>query len=739
MAVAYYICMGASASSARSIIVEDMLTGETQIYDQFHARNTAAEAQRCAGRCQLIRSAGRVAPIIIRNCQEEFQHFLTFKEPIVYGRIANSLPEHPLVRNKYILVKDVSDHFDKLNSMATYDTPNVRSNAAGYSVYAMGQPSLQGINNILCKLTQDNMEIIELGSLRDDGCFFFYTDLKNLTCKPQMLCVSHEDFITSSEEVYSRLTFYNPLIRYGRLCFPPEGAPSEADFDSILKLYKVDTMINMCGRLHHLIDKLNDARETLENVTEDYTVDGESARLRFHNRCKRYLERYFYLICFNAYLHDQYGFRFHTSFSQWMRDNPMLYRLLGQLDISERTTKPSLLLDNTRYLVADDHVGLDVLSTKLDVSVSNFRDIKKIPVYGMAQPNKEGLKLVIQRLTSSPKKHPVVLVVNVRDDLAIQCGENTYCWREEAFLDVPISMDGVSDTEIEEKERALKKEIVENNGLQVYEDITQPRRLLQFDTVLTPREMAEDIMRKASEKVLYHRVPLPGDRGLSEKEFDILLSMIYQVEEFCPNGEEPAILFYCRTGKARTTTAMVVASLIHGHLKGFPTGTNPGEQERVSVPNAAFTMGNFKIVSKLIRILPNGPQIKREVDFVLDQCSETMTPMYYHLRELIFSTYNKTRAAKTPSEAVSLKRLSLDYLERYVYLIIFNAYLHAEKASEWKYTFSAWMQEVGPRTGLYNILDSLGFPEFEPPSRFSTMRGRWTFRDNNLPFRGEFK
>ncbi|XP_013406549.1 paladin-like [Lingula anatina] len=111
-------------------------------------------------------------------------------------------------------------------------------------------------------------------------------------------------------------------------------------------------MINMCGRLHHLIDKLNDARETLENVTEDYTVDGESARLRFHNRCKRYLERYFYLICFNAYLHDQYGFRFHTSFSQWMRDNPMLYRLLGQLDISERTTKPSLLLDNTRYLVS---------------------------------------------------------------------------------------------------------------------------------------------------------------------------------------------------------------------------------------------------------------------------------------------------------------------------------------------------------------------------------------------------
>lgn len=48
-----------------------------------------------------------------------------------------------------------------------------------------------------------------------------------------------------------------------------------------------------------------------------------------------------------------------------------------------------------------------------------------------------------------------------------------------------------------------------------------------------------------------------------------------------------------------------------------------------------------QIVQKLVRILPNGQQVKREVDFVLDECFETMSPMHFHIREVIFVTYNK--------------------------------------------------------------------------------------------------
>lgn len=59
----------------------------------------------------------------------------------------------------------------------------------------------------------------------------------------------------------------------------------------------------------------------------------------------------------------------------------------------------------------------------------------------------------------------------------------------------------------------------------------------------------------------------------------------------------------------------------------------------------SIILNNQKIVSqivqKLVRILPNGQQVKREVDFVLDECFETMSPMHFHIREVIFVTYNK--------------------------------------------------------------------------------------------------
>ena len=40
-----------------------------------------------------------VAPIIIKNCQEEFQHVSDLKDPVVYGRYSqHCVTEHPLIQ-----------------------------------------------------------------------------------------------------------------------------------------------------------------------------------------------------------------------------------------------------------------------------------------------------------------------------------------------------------------------------------------------------------------------------------------------------------------------------------------------------------------------------------------------------------------------------------------------------------------------------------------------------------------
>lgn len=53
------------------------------------------------------------------------------------------------------------------------------------------------------------------------------------------------------------------------------------------------------------------------------------------------------------------------------------------------------------------------------------------------------------------------------------------------------------------------------------------------------------------------------------------------------------------------------------------------------------------------------------------------------------------RSGKDEQERRLLRLRSLQYLERYIYLILFNAYLHLEKKDSWQRPFSLWMREVG--------------------------------------------
>lgn len=51
---------------------------------------------------------------------------------------------------------------------------------------------------------------------------------------------------------------------------------------------------------------------------------------------------------------------------------------------------------------------------------------------------------------------------------------------------------------------------------------------------------------------------------------------------------------------------------------------------------------------KVVQLLPDGHHVKKEVDAALDTVSETMTPMHYHLREIIISTYRQVSAGPGP-------------------------------------------------------------------------------------------
>ena len=76
----------------------------------------------------------------------------------------------------------------------------------------------------------------------------------------------------------------------------------------------------------------------------------------------------------------------------------------------------------------------------------------------------QGLSCVVGHLLSSKQGHPVVLLINLREDVVVECNGATYSAREPGFLGTPLVLPGTDATTVQEAEEALKKEIKAHGG-----------------------------------------------------------------------------------------------------------------------------------------------------------------------------------------------------------------------------------------------------------------------------------
>uniref|UniRef100_I3KGQ4 Phosphatase domain containing paladin 1a n=1 Tax=Oreochromis niloticus TaxID=8128 RepID=I3KGQ4_ORENI len=630
---------------------------------------------------------------------------------------------------------------------------------------------------------EDRVESLELTIRKElhdfaklnENVFYVYNDIEFFKDEPQKISITCEEDIHVTEEVYKRPMFTMPAYRlYYRLPLPTEGAPLEEDFDAFVNILRespslslghgasqklpallfscqvgvgrtnlamilgtlvmnrlrgdsqveepaaseprplfqviqslinklpngqqvmeeVDQAIALCSEMHNIKEAIYENKSKLEGIGEDYQIQGSSTKDYFLNRTMQSLERYFYLIVFNAYLHEQYPLAFVSNFSQWMCCHAWLYRLLACMDLSELS-------------VADEYLAPDVLSTVKEMKAVNFRRVPKMPVYGVAQPTSEATGAVLAHLTDEKRKHTHVLWVNLQEELVLEGNGQIFA----------------------KLETSLKEEILKaQKWLEVI--LEQEKQMKMFKTCLTVQEIFNQ-HKSSHQGLVCKRIPLPDCSAPREEDFDKLLE---GMKSSLAEDSHSAFVFNCSNGKGRTTTAMVVAVLTLWHFNGFPEFA---EDEIVSVPDAKYTKGEFEIVMQLVRLLPDGHRMKQEVDMALDTVSETMTPMHYHLREIIICTYRQIKSGKTEKECQQLLLKSLQYLERYIYLILFNTYLHLEKKDSWQRSFTLWMEQVAARVGVYDILNQLGFSEFENPrdTPLARLRCRWQQQNIlSLPF-----
>nr|XP_015818521.2 paladin isoform X1 [Nothobranchius furzeri] len=496
---------------------------------------------------------------------------------------------------------------------------------------------------------------------------------------------------------------------------------------------EVDHAITLCSEMHNIKEAIYENKSKLEGIGEDYQIQGSSTKDYFLHRTMQSLERYFYLIVFNAYLHEQYPLAFVFNFSQWMCRHAWLYRLLARMNLSELSAPAELVTKGARVLVADECLAPDVLSTVKEMKAANFRRVPKMPVYGVAQPTSEAIGAVLAHLMDEKRKHSHVLWVNLQEDLVLEGNGQILTPRESSQPDQHISVPTSDPQVLEKLETSLKEEILQaQKWLEVI--LEHEKQMKMFKSCLTVQEIFNQ--HKSSHQGLeYKRIPVTDCCALREEDFDKLLEAMKSALAEDPHS---AFVFNCASGRGRTTTTMVVSVLTLWHFKGFP---ECADDEIVSVPDAKYTKGEFEVVMQLVRLLPDGHRMKKEVDLALDTVSETMTPMHYHLREIIICTYRQIKHEKTEKACQQQLLRSLQYLERYIFLILFNTYLHLEKKDSWQRPFSLWMEQVAARAGVYDILNQLGFSEFEDPrdTPLARLRCRWQQQNiHSLPFRGEF-
>uniref|UniRef100_A0A8C2RG24 Paladin n=1 Tax=Capra hircus TaxID=9925 RepID=A0A8C2RG24_CAPHI len=612
-------------------------------------------------------------------------------------------------------------------------------------------------------------EIHDFAQLSENK-YYVYHNTEDLRGEPHAVAIRGEDDVHVTEEVFKRPLFLQPSYRYHRLPLPEQGAPLEAQFDAFVSVLRetpsllllqdahgpppallfscqtgvgraslgmvlgalvlfhrggtalrpeaapvktkplsmeqlevvqsflhmvpegrrmveeVDRAVAACAELHDLKEVVLGNQRELEGSR----AQGSSSQPAVQQRALQSLERYFYLILFNYYLHEQYPLAFALSFSRWLCVHPELYRLPVTLSSAGPVAPRDLIALGS--LVADDLVSPDALSTIREMDVANFRRVPRLPIYGMAQPSAKALGSILAYLTDSKRKLQQVVWVNLREEAVLECDGRTHSLRRPG---PPMAPDQL-----------------ENLETQLQAHLTRPPpdaegpRTHRFQTCLTMQEVFSQ-HRGACPGLTYHRIPVPDFCAPREEDFDRLLGALQAALAKDPGT---GFVFSCLSGQGRTTTAMVVAVLAFWHIRVC---------EDRGLPRQG---GEFEVVMKVVQLLPDGHRVKREVDAALDTVSETMTPMHYHLREIIICTFRQVSPGPRAVPMFHLKHFRGIVIIRYCKL--------------------SCPPQVAAKAGVYEILNQLGFPELESTEDqpFSRLRCRWQEQNRGpeLPAAGDF-
>ncbi|KAG2217368.1 hypothetical protein INT45_012238 [Circinella minor] len=347
---------------------------------------------------------------------------------------------------------------------------------------------------------------------------------------------------------------------------------------------------------------------------------------------------------------------------------------------------------------------------------SEFRRVGETDIYGVAQPTAVGIHEVFRNLLL--KKNKKILWINLREEPIIYIDGIPYVLRDLHFsLRNLRTYKGITSDRLEQLEKRLQEDIIReihmNEGRILLhgensEGSIESRWIEVYPSdVLTVQEVMRDEEEKVYQKLRdadlpmkqegdvhkflnYQRVPITAERPPECNDFDDLRKYI--------TGEgidlsNTAIIMNCQVGSGRSALGTVIATLLTRWL-GVSNKNKENEFSSISslgkhIHKTGEERLNYQIINSLLRVIKNGLDNKNIVDDAIDLCGKPT-----NLRTVIEETHIQMDNTENESERRKILKRGIVWLERYFFLICFQAYLDDTRPSIMAETesFETWMK-----------------------------------------------
>ncbi|CAK7348578.1 unnamed protein product [Dovyalis caffra] len=533
--------------------------------------------------------------------------------------------------------------------------------------------------------------------------------------------------------------------------------------DDILLLWKITRLFDNGMECREALDAIIDRCSALQNIRQavlryrkmvnQQQVEPRVRRVAL-SRGAEYLERYFRLIAFAAYLGSEVfdGFcgqgESRMTFKSWLHQRPEVQAMKWSIRLRPgrfftvpqeelRTPQESqhgdAVMEATVRVRNGSVLGKGSIlkmyffpgqRTSSHIQVQGAPHVYKVdgyPVYSMATPTIAGAKEMLAYLSAKPKIEgslaQKVILTDLREEAFVYINGTPFVLRE---LNKPVDAlkhVGITGSVVELMEARLKEDIVsqirQSGGRMLlhreeYNQATNQPRIVGYwenisaDDVKTPAEVYAALKAEGYD-IAYRRIPLT-------REMEALASDVDAIQ-YCKDDCAGSYLFVSPTGFGGVGYAMAIICIrldseakFSSNIAQTSVGRRSLSMSEANLPSEmsdeeALRMGDYRDILSLTRVLIHGPKSKADVDIVIEKCAGAG-----HLRDDILYYIKELR--KFPDgddeQRAYLMDMAIKALRRYFFLITFRSYLYSTKASEMK--FVSWMDSRPELRHLCNNL-----------------------------------